>query len=350
MNKSFILLCVFFICLKSSSSIKILDYQNYGAYVTTNWTQIIEFDFSKVPDDIKGDGGHRMQNFVVSGDYIYTCIRYKGASGTHSDNAILKFKYPSSGKVANYTGEVMRVLNAGHGETMAMYNGYLIMGLKAKNGSGKETDNYFSTQIGIFKFQPGKELNYTKITRISHVNEAKMENGKTVDMGTPNRVLAAVSGNLLTMRITIEGKGYQWTTYDLSKIEGFIKEQSGDHKPCGEINSISGAYKYSFNSGSDKKTGYESFQGMESYGDNLYVSSGQGGIDGLVEPARITVFNRMTGKMGEGYQLKGGNISVKGVSYAIKNVETQGLHQQSGNMFVLLDQTKTKIGIVRFKI
>lgn len=330
------------------SSLKFIEDDNtLNAYQIVSWNQLIEFDLTDVPSEVK-DNADRMQNFYINGDYIYASVRFKGKSGVLNDNAILKFNYPSTGMKATYSGEMMIILSAGHAETLDMYEGYLVMGM----GGSNSTKSFYSTEIGIFKFEAGKEIDTSEITRIINFNEAKMEEGKTVDIGKIRRVVAAVYNNLLSISITrdLDVAEYTWTTYDLNKISDFIKEQSGNPITCGEINQIEGAYLYSFDTGKNKKAGYASFQGLESFGDNLYVSSGFGGIDGKVEPGRITVFNRETGEDLDGYQLQNGNITIGENTYEIGKVETQGMQFINDNLYLLVDQSKKNLAIIRVNI
>jgi len=186
---------------------------------------------------------------------LYVSARYAEDGKTDNDMVILQFIV--NGVDANYTGNRMFVRNAGHAETLDIYNHTLMFGVNAESKSGK----YFSKEIGFSKFDNGKTKEYSKINKVTdfqYMNQSKKSWGEV------KRVAAACSDSYVCVRAEI-GNGYYYAKYDRSKF--FNKNKSAQKIDCKSF--------YHAKTVEARGTGWGSFQSMEcTENGNIYISSG----------------------------------------------------------------------------
>ncbi|CAG7607887.1 hypothetical protein PAESOLCIP111_01005 [Paenibacillus solanacearum] len=205
-----------------------------------------------------------VNQFHIGTTYIY--ITQKSLGTTHLSRLLI------NGNNATYVDE-MTITNAGHGETLDMYNyngvDYLYIGSKANTS----TDYRWSLQVARVKYTPGVTYDYTDLHRFTYMNYAN-QNGTS--LGTTYRVNAGGNSNYTLFRIQTEEGPVTWSIYDTVKLNQLL-----DNNVQVQMNSAGAkaAWIKGFTqSGSNIVRPNNSFQGVDMIGQSAIYTSG--GVEG----------------------------------------------------------------------
>jgi hypothetical protein len=205
-----------------------------------------------------------VNQFHIGTTYIY--ITQKSLGTTHISRLLM------SGNNATYVDE-MTITNAGHGETLNMYNyngvDYLYIGSKANTVN----DYRWSLQIARVQYTPGATYDYTDLHRFTYMNYAN-QNGTS--LGTNYRVAAGGNSSYTLFRIQTEEGSITWSIYDTVKLNQLL-----DNNVQVAMNSTGAkaAWVKGFTqTGSNKVRPNDSFQGVDMIGQSAIYTSG--GLEG----------------------------------------------------------------------
>ena len=245
-------------------------------------------------NEVVVEGGYRfllyytqaIQGYAVDGTDIYIQQAY-------SENEFDEFDNYKTGRVENlvlisrcqYSAEYdaykpvdhMVLRNAGHGQTMEVYNyngkKYLLVSCGSK-GTSKGT-LWWSTQIGRIEYKAGAFVNNSEIKRLTYLNYS---NKKTKRFGTTMRVDATLSPDKKTLVIwKMNEKGQsEYSGYKFATVNKEFDKAKNNEVNVKENKKIKKALIFSTKA---TKLAPRSFQGLaitnKSNGKyTLYVSSG----------------------------------------------------------------------------
>ncbi len=315
------------------------------------------YEFSFIMSNLGIPGHKRMQNIEIVGNNVYATFRYNADKDNKKDDlAILKFKLDKENKQAEYTGEKMVIIDGGHGEALDTYKytkgktsiRYFIIGVKAYDDSTKkkngDIDNHgdqFATQIAFIRFKPGTSIKYSDCSRISHLNYLGKANSSR---GTVVRAVASISGSDINIRTKYSNKNYYYATYNVKNIieKKIYKSVSSDQGKSVSASDLKGTTYFKSGTAAGKCTGHASFQGMESQGAYVYISSGHN------QAPRIGKYSESNMKFNMGLnlsktfnkvQIKNPINKVTEISVNVSDCETQGLCMDGGKVYMLIEKT-----------
>jgi hypothetical protein len=178
-----------------------------------------------------------------------------------------------SGNNATYMDE-MTVTNAGHCETLDMYEyegeNYFYISSKAD----PSTERFWSLQVARLQYSPGMTYNYTDLHRFTYMNYA---NATGTRLGDTYRVAGAGNGSYTIFRIQTKQKTVTWSIYDTKKLNQLL-----DNNVQVRMDSVAArnALITSFTqSGSSIVRPNNSFQGVDIYSHTKIYTSGGGDGD-----------------------------------------------------------------------
>lgn len=280
--------------------------------------------------------GTAVQDFAISGDYIYATQRVSSTSG---DIYISRCRIDwSTGVPYNATHDShMIITNAGYGESLDIftYGGttYLLTGLYAQNNG---TNDRWSLQIGRLAYKAGATYAHSQIHRFKSLQYSGL---RADESKYAFNTLAKLNGDIDRVNACVGD------TYTVFRIQMSVL-RSGEKK-CGifyayfDTNALFGliasSESYDFDNGNTSATAHRNahidtfyqceenvnlvlpnygFQGMEATdGKNIYVA---GGNDG--EAPKIARMNGST---------YANLCSITGIG----NTEIQGLHYQDHHLY-----------------
>nr|WP_214626981.1 helveticin J family class III bacteriocin [Paenibacillus agaridevorans] len=201
-----------------------------------------------------------VQKAYIGSTYLYVTQRDEG-------NCYLS-RLSISGNNATYMDE-MAVTNAGHCQTLDMYeyNGenYFYFSSKAD----PSTERYWSLQVSRLQYSPGQTYNYTDLHRFTYMNYA---NAAGTKLGDTYRVDGGGNGSYTIFRIQTKQKTVTWSIYDTDKLNQLL-----DNNQQVRMDSVAArnAIVTSFTqSGSAIVRPNESFQGVDIYSHTKIYTSG----------------------------------------------------------------------------
>lgn len=241
-----------------------------------------------------------------SGDnsYLSRCI-INGSKATYKDHMLLK--------------------NFGHGQTLEWFEHknkpFFWVTCKANTAYDKR----WGTQIGRLEYQAGKTVDYTSITRFSHLSYAN-KSGKS--FGSAKRVDAALSSDKSKILFWVKDTDneIQYSYYNTAKLNAALDKKvsaTSRYVPCTDNAVKSACYDSFRQSGNNRVLPHGSCQGLE-FSDALSIYIAGGAAGDTPQIAKMTgsgsnfkfsylaeikhkKFNKTETEI-EGLQLKGDNV------------------------------------------
>ena len=240
-----------------------------------------------------------------------------------------------SGNDATYMDE-MTVTNAGHCETLDMYEydgeNYFYISSKAD----PSTERYWSLQVARLQYSPGMVYDYTDLHRFTYMNYA---NATGTRLGDTYRVAGAGNGSYTIFRIQTKQKTVTWSIYDTKKLNQLL---DNNQQVRMDSTAAKNALVTSFTqSGSAIVRPNNSFQGADIYSKTKIYTSG-GGAGEVPQIALMsntgayqTLVNITNVGMYEieGVQPKNGNVYFTIVPDTVNKQNTQKVYYVADSVF-----------------
>lgn len=213
-----------------------------------------------------------IQKTYIGSTYIYV-IQRSGMNSYFSRCMI-------NGTEAVYQDRML-LTNFGHGQTLEWFerNGTPYFWVTCKANTAY-TDKYWGTQIGRIQYEAGKTVDYTEITRFSHLSYA---NKAGSSIGSVKRVDAAMSSDKSKIMFWVQDTSgeIQYSYYKTSTLNAELDKkmnQESKFVPFTSSAMKSACYGSFRQSGSNRVLPNGSCQGLEfSDGTSIYVIGGNTG-------------------------------------------------------------------------
>lgn len=213
-----------------------------------------------------------IQKTYIGSTYIYVIQR----SGTNSFLSRCTIK----GSTATYKDRML-LQNFGHGQTLEWFEhkGKPYFWVTCKANTVYKT-KYWGTQIGRLEYKANQTIDYTSITRFSHLSYAN-KSGKS--FGSVKRVDAALSSDKSKLLFWVKDTDneIQYSYYNAAKLNAALDKKvsaSSKYIPCTDNVVKSACYGSFRQSGSSRALPHGSCQGVEfSDATSIYVAGGAKG-------------------------------------------------------------------------
>lgn len=212
-----------------------------------------------------------IQKTYIATKYIY--VVQKSGDNTFLSRCLM------NGSTAVHVDH-MKLTNFGHGQTLEWFehNGTPYFWVTCKANTAFEAR--WGIQIGRIKYEAGKTVDYTGITRFANLNYA---NRSGTSFGNIKRVDAALSSDrkkIIFWVMSTEGK-IQYSFYNADKMNSLLDKkinETSKYVSCKDSAVKSACYSAFVQSGDNRVLPNDSCQGVElSDGDSIYIIGGNKG-------------------------------------------------------------------------